>query len=561
MKTWIKPQGVLVVGLSAFLAACGGGSSSSTPGASTAAVQLTDAPGDFSHVWVTVKKIAFHSNANQVWSASDNTWQTYTLPAPVTVDLAALTNGQLQNVFSSIQLPVGTYRQIRLFLDGPAMALDGSAQAMQDSNGNALQWNDQVERNENGRWVEYSLNVPFAAAGLRLSGTFNVLAGSNLNLAIDVNLNKSVVAYHHGQNRGYILNPWLTYFDMAQVGAITGSVNAAQLCALDSQNQPMPAANCAYNIVVKAEALDSNQHRYASLRSTVLRPDGSFALYPLPVQDASGNVIDYHVLIRGRNMETMVIKHVPVVAGTSVQSSPTVLPQLALTSSAGEYMAQFASPLTPLTSGYAVFMQTDPSESAPYSVRYRATDPSTGTFYDALPLENSGLLTSVYSGGTSAPSFAAVTPSEGNGNYSIGVDDFGDYLMDTSFTTVQAVSNGASALFSFNAPQAGSHQAGALSGTLAITSQVASQYQHMMLYVADATHVLTSQDLSSSLSSAAGSINYSVNGLSAGNPWDVYYVYLRLWSSNNPRGELITVPGLANLSQQTAATLNGTIAQ
>ena len=194
MKTWIKPQGVLVVGLSAFLAACGGGSSSSTPGASTAAVQLTDAPGDFSHVWVTVKKIAFHSNANQVWSASDNTWQTYTLPAPVTVDLAALTNGQLQNVFSSIQLPVGTYRQIRLFLDGPAMALDGSAQALQDSNGNALQWNDQVERNENGRWVEYSLNVPFAAAGLRLSGTFNVLAGSNLNLAIDVNLNKSVVA-------------------------------------------------------------------------------------------------------------------------------------------------------------------------------------------------------------------------------------------------------------------------------------------------------------------------------------------------------------------------------
>ena len=558
-----KQRGVLLVGgMSALLVACGGGSSGSASpvGSSTAAVQLTDAPGDFSHVWVTVRKIAFHSSATQTWSASDSTWQTYTLPAPVTLDLAALSNGQLQNVFSSIQLPVGVYRQMRLFLDGPASALDSSAQALQDSNGNALQWNDQVERNENGQWVEYSLNVPFAAAGIRLGGTFNVVAGSNLNLAVDINLNKSIVAYHRGQNRGYILNPWLTYFDMAQVGAIAGSLDPSQLCPLNGQGQPMPAATCVYNVVVKAEAFDKTQNRYASLRTTVVRPDGTFLLYPVSVQDAGGNTIDYHVLIRGRNMETMVVKHVPVVAGASAQSNATLLPQLMATVNPGEYLAQWASPLAPLTSGYAVFMQTDPSESAPYSVRYRATDPSTGTYYDPLPLENSGLLTTTYSSGATALNFVAVTPKEGMGNYSVGVDDFGDYLMNTNFTTLQAPATGSSAMFSFTTPQAGNQQAGALAGNLAISAQVASQYQHMMLYVANASNVLTSQDLSASLASSSGSIAYSVNGLSSGSPWNVYYVYLRLWSNTNPRGELIALPGFANLSQQATATLNGTIA-
>ncbi len=560
---------VLITGLSVLLGACGGGNTSSlssspstsaTPASfGSATVNMTDAPGDFSHVWITVTKIAFHSSASQTWSVSDSSWQTYTLPTPVTLDLASLDNGALNKVFSSIQLPTGTYRQIRLFLDGPASALDGSAQAIADSNGNALQWNDQVERVENGQSVEYALNVPFAAAGVRLTGTFNIVANSTLNLTVDVNLNKSVVAYHHGKARGYILNPWLRYYDMSQVGAITGSVDPTQLC-LVTNHQPVASNSCAYNIVVKAEAVDSTQGRYASLRTTMVDPTtGSFTLYPVAVNDINGNPIDYHVLVRGRNMETMVIKHVPVTAGTTPTQGATTLPKLSLTTLAQTgYSALFASPLTPLTSGYAVFMQTDPIEKVPYSVRFRSTDPATGNFFDPVALENSGLLTTTYA--TSGLVFAPVVPKEGSGNYSVGVNDYGDYLMSTNFTTLTAPTSGSSATFGFTAPTQGSNSAnGTITGTIALGSGVANKYNHLMLYVADASHVVTSQDLSTQLSS---STIYTQSGLSTGNPWDVYYVYLRLWNDTTKAwGEMVPVNGVANLNQQSSAMLNVSVNQ
>ncbi len=567
MNRTTSSQYVLIAGLSVLLGACGSGNSSSTSASvapasfGSATVNVTDAPGDFSHVWITVTKIAFHTSASQTWSASDASWQTYTLPTPVTLDLATLDNGALNKVFSSIQLPTGTYRQIRLFLDGPASALDSSAQAIADSNGNALQWNDQVERIENGAPVEYALNVPFASAGVRLAGTFTITANSPLNLTVDVNLNKSVVAYHHGKVRGYILNPWLRYFDMSQVGAITGSVDPTQLCPI-TNHQPVPAANCAYNVVVKAEAVDTTQSRYASLRTTMVDPTtGAFTLYPVAVNDANGNPIDYHVLVRGRNLETMVIKHVPVTAGTTPSSGATVLSKLSLTT-LGEtgYSAQFASPLTPLTSGYAVFMQTDPAEKVPYSVRFRSTDPATGEFYDSVALENSGLLTASYA--ASGLSFTPVVPKEGNGNYSVGVNDYGDYLMSASFTTLNAPASGSSSsTFSFTAPTQGSNTAnGTITGTISLASGVAGKYNHLMLYVADASHVVTSQDLSAQLTTST--ISYTQSGLSTGNPWDVYYVYLRLWNDTSKSwGEMIPVNGLANLSLQASANLNVSINQ
>jgi hypothetical protein len=92
---------VLALLLASILTGCGGGNS--TPAAGTANVSLTDGPGDdYDHVWVTVKAISFHTDANQVWNSSDATWQTTTLTAPVTLDLASLTNGALNHVFAGI---------------------------------------------------------------------------------------------------------------------------------------------------------------------------------------------------------------------------------------------------------------------------------------------------------------------------------------------------------------------------------------------------------------------------------------------------------------------------
>src|ERR1019366_5399095 len=130
--------------LAGILAGCKGGSASIPPTLGSVNVSLTDGPGsDYDHVWVTVKAISFHTDPNQVWDGSGATWQTTTLAAPVTLDLASLTNGTLSPVvFANMNLPVGGYRQIRLFLAGFDDPQTESASAVAPSN---VTYNDWVE--------------------------------------------------------------------------------------------------------------------------------------------------------------------------------------------------------------------------------------------------------------------------------------------------------------------------------------------------------------------------------------------------------------------------------
>ncbi len=208
-----------------LLAACGGGGGGGSPAGAmptgTANVQLTDGPGDeFQHVWVSVRAIAFHSSADQVWSAADATWITTTLPAPVTIDLTTLNNGVLDGtLFAGLNLPAGTYRQIRFFFDGAEAPLDASALATMDSNGAALQWNDQVEYlNGTATPQESPLEIAFPTQGIQLLGTFNVVAGATLNLAVDFDLEHIIVPFDHDGQTYFTMRPNLAYFDMSQVG-------------------------------------------------------------------------------------------------------------------------------------------------------------------------------------------------------------------------------------------------------------------------------------------------------------------------------------------------------
>src|SRR5882762_8680981 len=128
LRSWFV---IAIATLSASLAlsSCGGGGSSSTaPMFGAVSVAVTDAPStDFDHVWITVNSIRFHRL--DFARPDDPNWLTYSLPQPVTVDLTQLANGNLASVFSSIELPVGTYRQIRLLLADDDATLTTSAQA------------------------------------------------------------------------------------------------------------------------------------------------------------------------------------------------------------------------------------------------------------------------------------------------------------------------------------------------------------------------------------------------------------------------------------------------
>lgn len=572
--------GSLVAAMAA-LAACGGGGGgggSSTPATPTGTVnvQVTDGPGDeFQHVWVTVTAISFHTDPNAVWSASDATWQTTTLPAPVTLDLTTLNNGALNQLFAGLSLPVGSYRQIRFFFDGADAGLDASALATRDSNGTTLQWNDQVEflDGRNG-WAitEAPLEIAYPKQGIQLNGTFNVTAGSTLDLAVDFDLEHIIVPFNHGGLTDFTMRPTLAYYDMSQVGAISGTVNPAQLCQ-SAAAQTAASPNCAFNLIVKAELLAADGSRHYVARETAVNPvDGSFTLYPLATKDINGNPISaYDIVIRGREMETMLVTGVPVTAGAhpggTGAAAPTSLQSTAivLTPNNAEYTAQLATPLTPLSSGYAIFQQTLPGAGAvPYEVRWRNTDPFTGLFRNPIPLQgaSSSLHLAGFNGGNTLP-FSAVTPQEGAGAFTVADNEIAYYTLSAG-TVMPPLAAGAAQTFAPGVPSLRSGvQSGAVDVNLSFSGISADNQCEFVL--ARFAAIIDTFDCSSLLSNSTPAV-FSLSGVPAGAsgaavPGAYYYAYVRLWNSAAPKLSRKVVPlnGAIDLRATGSATVNGTV--
>jgi hypothetical protein len=547
----------------AGLIACGGGSSGNSGATPTGTVNVavTDGPGDdYSHVWVTVKAIAFHTSPNANWVPGDSTWQTYTLPAPVTVDLASLNNGTLDSsLFSNLNLPAGTYHQIRFFMAGADASLSSSAAATTSTNG-SLQWNDQVEYQASGVTKESPLEIPYPNQGIQLNGTFTVSAASTLNIAVDFDLDHSVVPFRHNGLTFFVMKPVLRYFDLSKSGAIVGKLDSASLCA------GTITSTCAYHLIVKAELLSPNGTRHMDVHATIVRPDGSFVIYPVLATDpTTGNALTYDVLIRGRQMDTMLVTGVPVTAGTNPLNNPTSLQTsgtIPLSINSSEYTAQLAAPLSPLTSGYALFQQTLPGTgNVPYEIRFGVTDPFTGLLLAPMPLANSGIRLASYNSGN-ALSFASVTPQEGTGNYSVSVNEaLVAYYTRGTDTLLSAPGSGNSTTFTPNLPTLNSGVVnGTVTGHLFINNSAG--YDHGQLVIAHLGVVATSYDISSQLGNA--SIPFSISDLPAGstaNPQAAayYFAYLRLWKSGDTSPtEAVIVPylGVINLTTTNTAQFN-----
>jgi uncharacterized protein DUF4382 len=571
----------LILGLTACGGGGGGSSSSPAPTQTGAvSVQVTDGPGDeFQHVWVTFTAISFHTDPNATWDPTNATWKTTKFVNPITIDLTTLNNGTLNTLLSGMNLSVGTYRQIRFLLDGPDAALDASALATRDSNGAALQWNDQVEYLANGSTtaLESPLEIAYPTQGIQLAGTFNVTHNSTLTLAVDFDLEHSIVAFNHDSLTYFTMRPTLFYYDMSQVAAITGTVDPSQLCQ-NIAAEVSQATTCAFNLIVKAELLTAGGSRHYVARETSVDPTtGAFTLYPLATKDTSGNPItSYDVLIRGREMETMLVQGVPVSAGTapvgttgaapptSLQSGP-----IALTLNSGEYTAQFASALNPLTSGYAIFQQTLTGTSqVPYEVRWRNTDPFTGMFRNPIPLQGatSSLHVAAYNGGH-ALSFAGESPLEGAGAFTVADNETAYYTLSTGGVMPPPTAPATTRTF---APAAPTLDSGVQSGTVNITLDFSgiSVDNNCELVLARFAAIIDTYSCSSYLSSNGGPNTgvFALNGVPAGDASTpvagaYYYAYVRLWETNHGRAtrKIVPLPGFIDLRNTSSATLNGSV--
>jgi hypothetical protein len=519
-------------------------------------LSVTDGPSDnFNHVWVTIASISFHTSATETWSAADATWQTVTLPSPVTVDLAQLNNGALNNLFAGMQLPNGTYRQIRLFFVGPDAPLTASSLAINDNESppQSLQWNDQVEyTNSAGVVNEAALEMAYPMQGVQLIGTFAVTSGSSLNLAVDFDLDKIIVPFRHDGTEAFTMRGDLRYFDLNQSGAIAGQIDPTKLCPVGQ-----PAVTCAYNLFVHAELLSSDGSRHVAARTTSINPaTGQFVLYPVAVVDLNGNPLTYDVVIRGRNMDTLLVTGITPTSGATPGSgaiqmqSSVISPTIAAT----EYSAQFSSALQPLTSGWGIFQQTLPS-GVPYEIRWGNTDPFAGLLFNPIKLEIAPLLVAAYNGGGTL-NFSSVTPVEGLGGYNVATNDVVYYNLSTSTLITAPAAGVTTTSFVPPAPTLVSGvQNGTASGTITISG--ASSFDHATLVISHFASIVTSQDVSGALT-AGGS--FSVSSLPSGSvgtlaPGAYYYAYLRLWKAGTgKRATIVPIPGFIDMRTTNSVT-------
>lgn len=167
--------------LSIGITGCGSGSSGSNEG--VLEVQLTDAPGDFEAVYVTIDSVAVHSASDL--HDSNGSWITVAQPHG-TYDLLTLQDGNTE-LLGIEKIPAEKYTQMRLILS-------------EESNDS--------QRHPFGNYVEingtaHALTVP--SMTLKENHNFSMAADGNMTMTIDLDAAASI----HEAGDKWILTPVL----------------------------------------------------------------------------------------------------------------------------------------------------------------------------------------------------------------------------------------------------------------------------------------------------------------------------------------------------------------
>ena len=509
-----------------MLQACSGGGGSGTTPMGSAQISLTDAPGDFDHVWITVKEVWFHRS--DAAGPNDPGWLRYPLAAPATVDLLTLDGKVGSAIWGNITLPAGNYQQIRLFLE-----------PTYDSSLPSGTYHNYVIIGHN----TYPLRIPDVSHGIRLSGVFSITDGGMLRLAIDFDAGHDVIDLGNGE---YVLKPRLAYFDLDNAGAIVGQIDLAS------------APSGTAHFVVKAERLNDpvSPAYYVVKRYTVVSipsttTTGTFILYPVP----AAMTTSYDILIRGIGYETTIIRGVPVSRGSTPTNNETTVPVISMTTGT-DYSA--SGSITSPTGAWVNFYQTlDPSVTLtapeyPYEVRYRHFNPLTGTFAN-YALSNSQLQFGTYS--ASSISMVSVTPQEGVGAYQASA---GALLYDR--TALPGVGSPnitfLSPTVTFGTLTSKSGMVNSISGTINISHTPPADVSQLTKGYVFAVHggmIVNSVDIGTTMSGGGGA--YAIPNLASGFAGVFYGVEAIGWDPLDLSIRAIAFPpGFVNLSSGSNAT-------
>ena len=554
----MKPAALLAF-LPLLLAACGGGGGdsggSTTPpaterGSLTVGLAGSAAPG-IAKAWVTVQALALHADASQPWSATDSSWVQLRLAQPVTVDLVALVNGSTQGLLVGQTLRAGSYGQMRLFLLGQDASLSSSAKAQ------GLDYNAQVEyQDAAGSTRRVPLELADVSLGLRLAGPFTVKANEDSNLLLQWDLERSLVRFaaDDGVDR-FTLRPELRSYDVSNSGAIVGLVDRSAFC-----DSGVRRDDCIYDAVASALLPDEQGLARRSVRSAPLLLGSDYArfgLYPLPAL-AEGQ--RYDVLIRGRNMRTLLIRQVPAPSAGLLGATPTWLgvapanpsqpqPLVPVLQPQADAKALLATAMKP-GSKRLLFTQTLPGDSLPLEISNANVDPFNGLLAAALPLPAGALQVASYSA-SEALKFETIAPQQGEGGYQLRA--LGSRYQDPGpAQPLQAVA-GATLGLTAAEPAA---KAALGSATLKVTIGAGSsgRFDAAQLIVSDAHGPVLTREVSALI--GGGSVELVLPAGAAAAQLGAgaeYAVSLRAWKRSAPSSSLVWVRGASSVDLRSGA--------
>jgi hypothetical protein len=478
------------------------------------------APEQAAHLWVTVEEVWFATAADTVPEAETG-WTREKLSSPVVFDLAAIDAGKLVPLVTNVSIPAGDYRQMYVKLaDAGDRLLDAAREA-------GLEYNAQIDvKGGSGSVTKRRLELPVPRTGLAIPVdlTFRDGSGSGsdagtVNLALTLDAARSVVTYEYGSDTGYVLSPAIRVDDAAKAGSIVGSVGTS---ALPSGHAP---------IYISAQLKDDAGERYEVVQRRPVADDGSFTLYPLPAPKSGEKL--YDVVIAGAGSDTVVVRDVPVTAGseaTMLQATPIAL------AAARTVYANVGEQVPALPAGTRVeFLQTLPgSAERPHVVADTSLDPILRGLPDgAFGLAAGPIHVGTYAAG-GAIAFSATTPAEGTGGYLVGSS--GAYRQGELATRTSDVSgsSGRPTVVTVPFPEVAS---GGRRGTLTVNLLATpGQYDNGFVAVMAGHELVETVEIGTLLDRGGGLI--TIAGLPAGAALAPatgipYRVAVRAWNSRN----------------------------
>ena len=496
-------------------------------------VAITNAPdARFGHIWVTVDQLWFHVDASA--APEDAGWHKVTLAAPVTFDLAILSNGTFSDIGSAQNLPAGTYGQLRLILKATTDPLTSSA-----VNG-GLQYNNQVDYTDTAGLDQHQpLDLLAPAKGIGIPGEFMLKSNAISAVVASFNTRRDIAQLNYGDRVAFLLRPAAAITDLAQAGAIAGQVDTASLDNF--------TAGGAYDVVVNAESLSAEGLRHVVSRSTPLAADGSFILAPLTIA-SGGAASSYDVVITGRNLQTVIIKDVKVKraasAATLLETATKIQPSAIPLTLGAEFNVNVdpAFPISPRGATLSFYQTVAGGSEVPYPIVFTHVDPLSGTLANNLALSREPLNVGTYNNGADI-NFNSVIPQEGAGTFQAFAEqaDYGRTAATKNISVADAIN--AVSYFAIPAlPVQSPATADAIGGTVVRQGNSGSDAGY--LFISRNGDVVTTLALNALLSQSVNSSHpFFVGNLPGGTrtvPFasGVYELDARTWVSSASGGTL-----------------------